>query len=205
MAISYRIYGNDGRGGLIDYATPIAIIPAASVEVAGSFTTDPLLASSDNLFAVRAFDDVTGIEEANTDARVRIIIDAEGRDVTNCPTAVVGLATRWGIGEVCLVSWCYSVAGQGGVPTKFDVTATPAASAPNIGSINPLAREVLFNPGTPGFECRLNGLSTSMDWVIQVRAVGVLDTLVGPPTFSNLSKQSGLLAAVDALMATPSA
>ena len=43
---------------------------------ASTFAVGPLAAPSDNTFAVRAFDAASGIEEANTDARVRVVIDA---------------------------------------------------------------------------------------------------------------------------------
>ncbi len=88
MAISYNIYGNDGRGGDVDYGRPIATTAAPP------YTVGPLAAPSDNAFAVRAFDTVSAIEEANTDARVRIVIDAAGNDVTMRPNAVVGLSAR---------------------------------------------------------------------------------------------------------------
>ncbi len=66
-----------------------------------TYTVGPLAAPSDNTFAVRAFDTISGIEEANTDARVRIILDAAGNDVTARPNSVVGLsATADGGGDL---------------------------------------------------------------------------------------------------------
>jgi len=203
MAISYHIYGNDGQGGAIDYATVIATVPAASAAPVGSFTTAPLAAPSDHSFAVRAFDDVSGVEEANTDARVRVVIDAQGRDVSSQPNAVLGLAVRWAVGEVGLVSWGYTPAGQGATPTRFDVFASTGPTPP--GGATPPAASVAYTPGVLGYGCRLRGLTTGTDWTIGVRAVGSTDAMVSSLTSIELAKQSGALGPVEGLVATASA
>ena len=200
MAISYHVYGNDGQGGSIDYTVVVATIAAASASPLGSFTTGPLGAPSDNSFAVRAFDDVSGVEEANTDARVRVVIDAGGQDVSSRPNAVVGLSVRWAVGNVCLVSWGYASAGQGGAPTQFNVSASPEASG-----LAPITQSVAYVPGISGYGCQLPGLATASDWTIQVGAVGVSNAIVGPLASVSLPAQSGALAPVDGLAATASA
>ena len=204
MAISYHVYRNDGQGGAIDYSTAIATVSAASAAPQGSFSPGPLVAPSDNLFAVRAFDDVTGVEEANT-ARIQVLIDADGNDVSSRPNPVVGLAVRWTIGEVALISWGYSPAGQGGAPTRFAVTASLAGTSVPPGLLNLPSQDVVFVPGIAGYGCRLAGLTTATDWTIKVRAVGGSDVVAGPSVSAGLSKQSGALAAVDALVAVTSA
>src|SRR5689334_18682419 len=113
MNIVYRLYGNDGQGGPIDYSTPLA-------ETAGlTFAAQPLALSSDNQFAVRAMDADTGCEEANTDARVRIIIDANGQDVSARPNAPHALFARPLVGGTCCLTWGYNSRGQAGIPAGF--------------------------------------------------------------------------------------
>ncbi len=205
MAISYHVYSNDGQGGAIDYTKVVATIPAASASPLGSFLVGPLASPSDNSYAVRAFDDVSGVEEANTDARVRVVIDAQGRNVSAQPNPVVGLTVRWTVGETCLVSWGYPSAGQGGAPTRFDVSASPVATSANPGVAIPTTQSVVFLPGTSGYGCRLDGLATTLDWTVGVRAVGSSETMISPLASASLGRQSGALAPVDGLVATPSA
>lgn len=205
MPISYHVYGNDGQGGAIDYTKVIATVPAASATPLAEYMAGPLAAPSDNLFAVRAFDDVSGVEEANTDARVRVVIDASGNDISSRPNAVIGLAARWALGEVGLISWGYIPTGQGGAPTRFAVTAALAGVPAIPGLLNFPTQQVPFAPGVTGYGCRLAGLTTTSDWTIRVQAIGTSDAIVGPPTQITLSKQSGTLAAVDNLIAAASA
>ena len=68
MGISYNVYANDGQGGYVNYDTPIATVNSPS------YVVDSLGFPGDYTFAVRAFDTTSGIEEANTDARVRICL-----------------------------------------------------------------------------------------------------------------------------------
>ena len=205
MAISYHVYSNDGQGGAIDYTKVVATVPASSASPSGSFLAGPLGSPSDNSYAVRAFDDLSGVEEANTDARVRVVIDAQGRDVSAQPNPVVGLAVRWTVGETCLVSWGYTSSGQGGAPVRFDVSASPVATSANTGVVPPSTQSVFFLPGTAGYGCRLDGLATALDWTIGVRAVGASEAMTSPLASANLGRQSGALAPVDGLMATASA
>ena len=90
----YRVYANDGQGGVINYTSPIA-------EVAGlSWTTDELHPGSYR-FGVRAYDPASGLEEENLDASIALILDSEGRDATNVPAPPVGLrAIDRGAGRV---------------------------------------------------------------------------------------------------------
>ena len=146
----------------------------------------------------------SGVEEANTDAQIHQIIDAIGNDVSSQPGAVIGLAARWTIGEVGLVSWGYSPVGQGGSPLQFNVTATPLGVLVIPGLLTFPSQQVSFAPGLTGYGCRLAGLTTTSDWTIQVQAVGASSAIVGPSVAVTLSKQSGTLAAVDGLVATSS-
>jgi hypothetical protein len=195
MAISYNLYRNDGMGGDVDYLTPIATTSDLT-HVVG-----PLLTPSDNTFTVRALDTVSGIEEANTDARVRIIIDAAGNDVTARPNAVVGLSARPTAGGTCWVSWCYDSTGQGGPPSLFNVTLT-AGPTPSLG--NPAAT-IAYSPGVAGYGCSLSGLPGNTACTVAVQSVGASSVLSGPVVMVTISDLATPLSEVDALLATPMA
>lgn len=193
MPVSYHIYSNDGQGGDVEYATPIA------TSAAPTYGVGPLAAPSDTTFAVRAFDVISGIEEANTDARVRIIIDAAGNDVTARPNAVRGLSAAATAGGNCLVTWSYAASGQGGPPARFDVyqgaSGLPQPPAP--------AASVGYLPGQAGYSCSLSGLPAGPTATITVEAVGPAPWLIGPAAAVTVRSLIVPLSDVDALTASP--
>ena len=195
MAISYNIYANDGQGGLVNYLTPVAST-SSTTQVVG-----PLAAPSDNSFAVRSFDTASGIEEANTDARVRIVIDPAGNDVTARPNPVVGLSATPTAGATCWVSWAYVSKGQGGPPSGFNVSLT-AGSLPQTA--NPAAT-VAYLPGVSGYGCSLSGMVGNTLYTITVQAIGGSSLLAGLVASVPMVYQSTPLSGVDALVATPMA
>ncbi len=164
-----------------------------------TYHAPPLAAPSDTTLAVRAFDAASGIEEANTDARVRIVLDASGNDVTASPGGVLGLAARPMAGGACWVAWSYNPAGQGGPPARFDVFLAPAGSpwpatpAASVGSL----------PGQVGYGCSLPALGVGPTASIGVRAVGPSAWLVGPMATIAIACPNVALADVDGLTATP--
>jgi hypothetical protein len=190
MAISYHIYANDGQGGEVDYATPIATTTAFT------FTVGPLVAPSDNTFAVRAFDTTSGIEEANTDARVRVVIDPVGNDVSARPNPVNGLSARRTAGGTCWVSWGYDATGQGGPPTRFDVTRTTGPSSP--------VASVAYLPGVAGYGCSLSGLVPTNAYAIAVQSIGATSLLASVAGIVTIDYLVNPLDVVDALVAVPS-
>jgi len=190
MAISYHIYANDGRGGDVDYSTPVA------TKTGLSFSVGPLAAPSDNTFAVRAFDAASGLEEANTDARARVVVDPAGNDVTARPNAVLGLSVRRTAGATCRVAWGYDPTGQGGPPSRFAVTLTPGPSGP--------AATVAFLPGVPGYGCSLWGLTGGTSYTIEVRAIGASDLLAGIAATVAIDYAVPVLGNVESLAAVPS-
>ena len=193
MAISYNIYANDGEGGDVDYLTPIA----TKSDLA--YSTGPLAAPGDYTFAVRAFDTVSGIEEANTDARVRIVIDEAGNAVTARPNAVVGLSARPTAGGTCWVSWGYDPTGQGGPPSVFNVILT-AAPSPAV-----LVASLAYLPGVAGYGCSLSGLAGNTPCTIAVQAVGLSSVLLGPVATFPITYLATPLSGVDSLTAVPMA
>lgn len=166
MGIAYHVYVNDGLGGLVNYGAPLA------TTISPGYVTGPLPMSSDTTFAVRAFDPATGLEEANTEARVRIILDGSGQDVSarpNPPTALMVRATALGS---CLASWGYSPVGQAGAPTQFLVYLTQGSMA---SYVNP-ALIVPYSPNLNRFACTLTGLADGVVYTVAVRAAGPMTT-----------------------------
>ncbi|WP_435021264.1 hypothetical protein TA3x_002282 [Tundrisphaera sp. TA3] len=189
MPIAYHIYRNDGRGGDVDYSTPIATTGGLT------FECGPLAAPGDTTFAVRAFDTATGLEEANTDARVRIVLDASGHDVTNRPGRVVGLSARPIRGGSCRVAWGYIPPPGSSPPSAFAVTLTE-------GTVPDLSRVAVIVPwgaGALGYECALSGLADNTPYVIAVRAVGPSSALEGEPEEVRVILASTPLQDVEAL------
>jgi hypothetical protein len=195
MPISYNIYMNDGRGGDVDYTTPIATTHGLT------FTFGPLAAPGDTTFAVRAIDTTSGIEEANTDARARIVLDASGNDVTNRPHNVRGLSVRPTRGGCCRVAWGYVPIGREAIPIRFAVYLTPGSS-PDLSTP---AAVVPYAAGTVGYECSLSGLADQTSYIVAVRAIGPSPLLAGEvesvPVFHEVAPLQG----VDALIGISSA
>ena len=203
MAISYNIYANDGKAGDVDYSTPIASTSDLT------FATGTLATPSDNTIAVRAFDTVSGIEEANTDARVRIILDASGNDITAQPNAVVGLSATPTVGGTCWVSWGYVPTGQGGAPSLFNVTlttgTTPSTTNGTTPSTTNLVVSIAYLTGVAGYGCSLSGLAGNTPCTIAVQAVGASSVLLGPVATVPITYLATTLSDVDSLVATPMA
>ncbi|MBU6430279.1 MAG: hypothetical protein KGR26_14790, partial [Cyanobacteria bacterium REEB65] len=95
-------------------------------------------------FGVRAFDPTTGLEEANVDAAVTIVIGSDGSDQTGLPSAPVGLLAVGQPGASVRLHW--TVATSGNPPTGFHVYlgvgspsyASPVATvAATSGSLSP--------------------------------------------------------------------
>lgn len=188
MATQYHIYRGNNAGGPVDYGTIVAT-------VAGLTWDSPALdLSSQNLFAVRAFDTVSALEESNVDAIVRVSVDGSGVNITARPNAPTGLSARATASGGARVEWQYATGGQGAAPTGFRVYAgTPAVSYASP------AATVTYSTGRATFAADLTGLTGGASYEIGVRsynAVGeetntavvtlVADT-AGPDPVVNLS------------------
>ena len=140
MAISYNIYANDGMGGDVDYSTPIATTSDLT------YATGPLATPSDNTFAVRAFDTASCIEEANTDARVRIILDASGN--LNSSGMLIGGKTIH-VNLTSLVNFGNAVTANltvvGSVGAGFITLWSGAVARPGTSVLNYEAGQTLSN------------------------------------------------------------
>jgi hypothetical protein len=147
MNIHYNIYSNNGSGGPVDCSLPVASTPGLSYELA------LLAAPGDYTFAVRACDATTGLEEANTNARVRVVIDSTGRDMSGVPGAPHALQLSPSAGGGCRICWAYWPSPDLGTPDDFLVFITPAGSA----SGSTPAASVAYVPGRVGYSCQLLG------------------------------------------------
>jgi hypothetical protein len=108
-------------GGPVDYSTPIGTSAGLS------FVLPPLAPGSDSTFGVRAFDASSGLEEANTDARLRIVTDTNGLDISGRPAPPVGLSVAAIAGGGIRVRWMASPSLPFAKPTGFHVyLGTPA-------------------------------------------------------------------------------
>jgi hypothetical protein len=190
MAISYNIYVNDGQGGVVTYDSPVSMTEELT------WTSGTLEFPSDTTFGVRAFDTVSGIEEANTDARVRIVLDSSGNDVTSQPNGVLGLSATATAGGTCWVSWGYDATAQGSAPSQFAVTLSEGAT-PSVGTPSAI---VSYQSGVSGYGCQLSGLASYTLYSIAVQAIGsnrlsgAVGTIVFDYMVSPLSSVDGLSA-----------
>ena len=162
MSILYRIYSNDGAGGPVDYSAPIATTAGLA------FNPPGLVPSGDYRFAIRAFDDATGIEESNTQAVVRVRLDAGGRRIAEPPDPPHALVARPTAGGGCRVDWAYRAAGQAIPPSTFDVYLTPGATA----DLSTPVATVVYRPGVLGYTVDLTGLGDGVAYTVAVASRG---------------------------------
>jgi hypothetical protein len=158
MAIVYRIYSNNDTGGLVDFSAPLASTTGLT------YTFSPLGASTDTTFVVRAFDPEADLEEANTEALVRVVIGPDGAEVGGRPNPPHALSLTPSFGGGCRVSWAYAPAEQCGIPAGFHVYLTPVDSVHN--SI-PTA-VVPYVAGRIGYSTLLLGPFTLSDYTASV-------------------------------------
>lgn len=185
MPVSYHIYKNDGDGGPVDYATPVATTPSTS------FAVGPLPVPSDTTFGVRAFDPATGAEEMNTDAVVRIRLDAGGQPVAPPPNPVHALCVFPQAGGELRVAWAYHPAQGVPAATSFEVSASPGIAT----------RTVAASPGRLGYQAILDGLADPHSYAISVRPFA--GPASGPAVTTTLDYSVSPLAHVEDLSAAP--
>jgi hypothetical protein len=122
LSLQTRVYVNDGAGGPVDYSAPLATASGLS------YLTAALTPPGDWTFAVRTYDTATGLEEDNTDARARLVLDASGADVTGRPAPPTGLTADPLAGGRVRLAWAFDPGGFP-TPTGFHVyLGTPTAS-----------------------------------------------------------------------------
>lgn len=120
MSLQYRIYRNDAAGGPVDFSA--AVDTTSSLAWSSPALTPPC----DVTYLVRTYDTVSGLEDQNGDARVRIVLDGDGRDVTSLPAPPCGLSAVPTAGGGCQVSWVGDPFGT--PPQGFRVYLFPAGA-----------------------------------------------------------------------------
>lgn len=148
MAVNAHVYENDNAGGPVNLATPVADVAAGTYQ----WQSPALPLSSDTTFQVRNHDTVTGLEETNTDARVRIRLDAAGNDISSQPAAPVGLSVTLLSGGKVRVDWQYPPTAAI-KPAGFHVYV----GSPTVSYTTPAAT-VPYQSGAIGFTATLTGL-----------------------------------------------
>lgn len=189
----YHIYMNDGAGGAVDYTTIVSTVSALT------YSTSALTFASDYTFAVRAFDPSTGYEESNTDARIRLVLNGSGVDVTarpNAPTNATAIPT---VGAGVAIHWNYSPLGQGGAPTAFDVWITAGTSPGYSGSP---AVSVPYSFGQFAYTANVSGLTDGTTYTASVRARNATATEPNVSAFATFVADSTGPGTVDSLAAT---
>jgi hypothetical protein len=164
MQVSYNIYSNGGTGGSVDYSAALAGTPGLS------FDPGPLTTPGDYTFAVRACDTTTGLEDANTDARVHVVLDVDGNDVTDLPGPPHAVYPTAGLGGSCRVTWAYRPSSDYGVPDGFQISV-----ARNDGAANPTATAtVAYSQGCVSYCCDLPGPFEFATYTVTVRSINAV-------------------------------
>ena len=174
MAIRYHVYSNDLAGGPVDYGTPVADVATPG------YVSAPLPFGSDATFAVRAYDDVTGLEEKNIQARVNVVTGPAGEDLSDRPSPVPYVAAYGRTEGVVFVAW--PAAPFGPPPDGYRVYA----GTPAVSYASPVAT-VAFAPLTDRYGVELTGLTPGATYEFAVvayrggaTATGVVASAVSP-------------------------
>jgi hypothetical protein len=191
MSTSYHIYSGNTSGGPVDYTTPVATTASLS------WTSGALAANTTINYAVRAFDTVSGLEEANVDARVTVRTNASQLDITGRPNVPTSLTARATAAASLQVRWQYNPGGQGGAPTGFHVYA----GTPSVSYATPAAT-VAYVPGSVRpYQATLTSLTDGALYQVSVRAYNASGEESNTTVMSVTAKATGPKA-VDSLTAT---
>lgn len=131
MAIHYAVYVGDDAGGPIDYSDAFATTALLA------FPLNPMAPGARRRAGVRAFDTITGLVEANTDAAVLIAVDAAGLDAGGRPSPVSAIVAYAVASGAIRVEWTWARVPGSADPAGFKVWATAGgsvnyAAAPNV-------------------------------------------------------------------------
>jgi len=159
MAIVYRIYKGDASGGAVDYSTIVATVSGLT------YTAAALPTGSTTRFAVRAYDDVSLLEDDSIDSEVTIVVDAAGADITPAPTKVKALRARPLPSAAVSVEWTHDDPDASRTPTGFKVYA----GTPTVSYTTPLAT-IPFRGRGQIHRATLTGLTGGSAYQVAVRA-----------------------------------
>jgi len=166
MTIAYHVYGNRGDGGPVDLSSPLLTTTDLSCVIG------PLGLSTDNTFLVRAFDTVTGLEEANTMATVRVSIGSDGVENTGLPNAPQALTLSAITGGGCLVGWVYAPMFGKGLPAGFRVYLSTGSSI-DYGTVT---ATIPYVAGQLGYSCLVPGPLEPATYQVSVRSFNTVGT-----------------------------
>jgi hypothetical protein len=191
MAIQYHIYGNDGAGGPVNYAAPVASVSGLT------WNTPTLAPGGSYTFAVHPYDDVTGFEDRTADSRVSIVLDAGGLDTAGLPVPPLFVAVKPLSGGTARLVWYYppglSVSG-------FHVyswpTSGPANWASPVGSVGGTSQGNDGSSHARPFSFLLTGLSDGVAYAVGVRGYNASGEGQNTDTVNVTGRTSGPLAVV---------
>lgn len=159
MSTQYRIFSNDFAGGPVDYSTPLATVSGSP------YSTAAIPTGSDVTFAIRTYDSVSGLDDGNVDAVVRIVTNGSGADKTAVPAMPSTISATARAGGECRVDWVF-VRGVGPAePTDFDVFITAGTSV----TYGTPATTVSYVNGRSIYTANLTGLTHGTAYKIGVR------------------------------------
>jgi hypothetical protein len=175
MAIVHRVYKGDASGGPVDYSSIVATVTGTTYVGAALGT------NSVTRFGVRAYDDVTLVEDDSVDAEVEIRV-VSGADASNSPTPVQALRAVPLPSAAVRLDWTHDDGDPLRVPTGFKVYA----GTPTVSYGSPLATVAYLGRGRP-HTATLTGLTSGSAYQFAVRSYNA----------------AGELAAVKVVTATP--
>ena len=161
MTLEYHVYVNDAAGGPVNLTAPVATVSALT------WSSAAITPPADLTYLVRAYDTASGLEDPNGDARVRVVLDAAGDNITGLPNPPAGLSAVPRAGGTARVCWRYNPGGQGGPPSDFHVYM----GAGSVSYSSPVAT-VPYDPNSPGraYSALVSGLSDGVLYAVGVRA-----------------------------------
>ena len=159
----YDVFSNHGLGpdAPVDYTAPLA-----SGLTARTFDPGALAPATTYWFGVRARDDVTGLSESNVDV-IKIVIDANGNDVTNRPLPPQHVTATPKADGSLRVEWSFPWRSTAGPrPTGFRVYVGTGL-APDYATIVGTAA---YREGQQYFRATVTGLAGGVPLKVGVRA-----------------------------------
>lgn len=152
------MYRNDGAGGPIDYASPVAT-------VSGLTWTHTSPGNGRWSYAVRARDTSTSLVERNADAVVDVTISG-GADVTARPDPPTMLSVGQAAPGSVDVTWAWIPKARRPEPTGFRVYVTAGTS---VSYASPAAT-VPYARSRAGYTARVSGLTPGSTYAVGVRS-----------------------------------
>jgi hypothetical protein len=182
VSLDYRIYWNSGTGGPVDIVTPLTTTSSLS------YLTAALTYPNDYTFLVRTYDNVTGYEDNNSDALVRLVLDASGIDVTSLPAPPTNLSASPIIAGGIRVEWSYLPVVGYTLPTSFSVWCQVGALS---YALTPTT--ATYDPGRIAFSVDIPSLTDGSTYTIGVRATNATGTETNTTTTTAIADATGPL------------